>query len=309
MVPRNVILLVILGVVVSVMLWQRSPWRAVNAQNFNPLTQEEQRVILRKGTERAFSGEYDDSKETGVYTCKQCDRPLFDSASKFDSRTGWPSFDDAIPGAIRETPDGYQTEIVCSNCGGHIGHVFRGEQFTQKNTRHCANSISLNFVSATNERSAIFAGGCFWGVEHHMERVPGVLSATSGYIGGRVAKPTYQDVSYNDTGHAEAVEVRYDSSQVDYETLAKLFFETHDPTQVNRQGPDIGSQYRSEIFYADDEQKEVAQKLIDELTAKGYKVATKLTKASTFWPAEDYHQDYYQKTGKQPYCHVYTKRF
>jgi len=286
-----------------------APLQEANAMNYNSLSLAEQRVILHEGTERAFTGKYNDHHETGIYTCKQCDRPLFESKSKFDSRTGWPSFDDAIAGAIREVRDGSQTEIECANCGGHIGHVFRGEKMTAKSTRHCANSISLNFVEESNEGRAIFAGGCFWGVEHHLERIPGVLSVTSGYVGGRTENPSYQDVLHKDTGHAEAVEVVYDASEVTYETIARMFFEIHDPTQVNRQGPDIGDQYRSAVFYLDDEQRETTEKLIDILKSKGLNVATEVQPAGQFWAAEDYHQDYYAKNGKEPYCHAWTKRF
>ena len=163
-------------------------------------------------------------------------------------------------------------------------------------------------MEATRQR-AIFASGCFWGTEYHFQRAPGVLSTRVGYIGGWKEQPTYREVCSGATGHAEATEVVYDPSVTDYETLAKLFFETHDPTQVNRQGPDIGEQYRSEVFYLDEEQKHVAERLIEELEAKGYDVATQVTEATTFWPAEDYHQKYYDKTCKSPYCHIYTKRF
>jgi peptide methionine sulfoxide reductase msrA/msrB len=181
--------------------------------------------------------------------------------------------------------------------------------FTAKDTRHCANSLALNFVAKANEERGIFAGGCFWGVEHHLERIPGVLTVISGYVGGTVPNPTYQNVLSKRTGHAEAVEVIYDSSKVSYEKIAKMFFEIHDPTQVDRQGPDIGEQYRSEVFYVNDEQKATAEKLIDILKSKGMKVATKVTLAGTFWAAEDYHQDYYAVTGKEPYCHSWTQRF
>jgi peptide methionine sulfoxide reductase msrA/msrB len=157
--------------------------------------------------------------------------------------------------------------------------------------------------------TAIFAGGCFWGVEHHMEQMMGVISAESGYIGGHKENPTYREVCDHTTGHAEAVRVIFDPDKTDYETLARLFFEIHDPTQVNRQGPDIGDQYRSEIFYLNEQQKAMAKKLIQVLEDKGYKVATKLTPATTFYSAEDYHQDYYEKKKGTPYCHVYTKRF
>ena len=135
------------------------------------------------------------------------------------------------------------------------------------------------------------------------------ISTTVGYTGGDKDNPTYKEVCNTNTGHTEAVEVIYDPAKVSYEELAILFFETHDPTQMNRQGPDIGSQYRSGIFYLDDEQKEVAEKLIGVLEEKGYNVATELTSASTFWPAENYHQDYYDNKGSTPYCHFYQKKF
>lgn len=156
---------------------------------------------------------------------------------------------------------------------------------------------------------AIFASGCFWGTEYYFQRADGVISTRVGYIGGHKENPTYKEVCTGTTGHAEATEVIYDPTQTDYETLARLFFETHDPTQVNRQGPDIGPQYRSAIFYEDDEQKAIAEKLIGLLRGKGFEVATEVTPASTFWPAEGYHQKYYEYTGKSPYCHFYTPRF
>ena len=289
---------------------------AQDKMNYNKLTPEEENVILDKGTERPFTGKYTNYKEDGTYTCKQCGAALYKSTDKFDSHCGWPSFDDEIKGAIKRVTDadGRRTEILCANCGGHLGHVFEGEGFTDKNTRHCVNSISLNFVPVEIKKEikmekAIFAGGCFWGMEYQFEKVDGVKSVISGYIGGHKDNPTYKEVCYTNTGHAEAVEVTYDASKVSYEDLAKLFFEIHDPTQVGGQGPDIGEQYRSEIFYLNDEQKKVAEKLIKILMDKGYDVVTGLTKATKFYNAEDYHQDYYNKTGGTPYCHVYTKKF
>jgi peptide methionine sulfoxide reductase msrA/msrB len=160
-----------------------------------------------------------------------------------------------------------------------------------------------------NTQKAYFAGGCFWGVEYHFKKLPGVISTKVGYMGGSVENPTYEEVSGHGTGHAEAMEVVFDPKKTSFEELAKYFFEIHDPTQINRQGPDIGEQYRSVIFYVDEEQKEISQKLINILKEKGYKVVTELEKAGTFWEAEDYHQQYYSKNGHTPYCHIYTKRF
>ncbi|MFH2055333.1 MAG: peptide-methionine (S)-S-oxide reductase MsrA, partial [bacterium] len=212
-----------------------------------------------------------------------------------------------------------------------------GEGFTDKNVRYCVNSVSLNFAAADDEtmtadsesaapvemaaqasatmepemktEKAYFAGGCFWGVEYYLEQIDGVLDVRSGYMGGHVDNPTYKEVCSGTTGHAETVEVEFDPTKTDYETVAKTFFEIHDPTQVNRQGPDVGEQYRSAVFYANDNQKQVADSLIEILKSKGLKVSTEVAAAGTFWPAEDYHQDYYEHTGKQPYCHAYTKRF
>jgi peptide methionine sulfoxide reductase msrA/msrB len=284
-----------------------------DSMTLNKLTPEEERVIVRKGTEAPFTGKYYQHHESGTYTCKQCDAPLFKSTDKFESGCGWPSFDDAIPGAVKQQvdADGQRTEILCANCGAHLGHVFMGEGFTPRDTRHCVNSISLNFVPAETAQSdtAYYAGGCFWGVEYYLEKAEGVISVRSGYMGGRRENPSYEQVCSGATGHAEAVEVVFDPSKISYEELTKLFFEIHDPTQVDRQGPDVGNQYRSAVFYTDDSQMRTVEKLIGILQGKGYKIATELAKADKFWPAEDYHQDYYTRTGKYPYCHGYQKRF
>ncbi|WP_295939942.1 bifunctional methionine sulfoxide reductase B/A protein [uncultured Alistipes sp.] len=303
-----------------------------------PLTPQERRVIVDKGTEAPFTGKYYDHYEQGVYHCRQCGAPLYRSQDKFDSGCGWPSFDDEIPGAVKRTPDadGRRTEITCANCGAHLGHVFAGEQFTPKNLRHCVNSVSLSFEPEANAEkaaaptvsavqpdttvvageqkkeateTAIFAGGCFWGVEYMLSKEPGVLKVESGYTGGRTEKPTYEEVCSHRTGHAEAVRVTFEPAKVSYEKLARLFFEIHDPTQIDGQGPDLGNQYRSEIFYTSPSQEQTAEKLIAELRKKGYHVVTEVTPASTFWPAEDYHQRYYERKGTLPYCHAYTKRF
>lgn len=288
----------------------------------NKLTKEEERVIVNKGTERAFTGEYTDNFEKGTYICKQCNAPLYKSDSKFHSGCGWPSFDDEIPGAVKKSPDidGRRTEITCATCGGHLGHVFYGEGLTDKDTRHCVNSISMKFVpdqasaqstapSAKTTETAIFAGGCFWGVEYYFQNAKGVLKTTVGYTGGHKDNPTYKEVCSHTTGHIEALEVEFDPSQTSFETLAKLFFEIHDPTQTNGQGNDIGEQYLSVIFYESDAQKRTAEELIAILKLKGYRVATQLRKATKFWPAEEYHQQYYEKEGGTPYCHKRVSRF
>lgn len=288
--------------------------KSMDEKNYRKLTAEEARVILNKGTEAPFAGEYNNFYEKGNYHCKQCDALLYRSENKFSSHCGWPSFDDEVPGAVKRKTDadGRRVEILCANCDAHLGHVFEGEGFTDKNVRHCVNSISMVFipVKATSElQKAWFAGGCFWGVEYYFENKPGVKSVVSGYMGGHTDNPTYKEVCSGNTGHLEVVEISYDATKVSYEDLAKLFFEIHDPTQANGQGPDIGAQYLSAVFYNAPEEKETVQRLINILKGKGYDVVTKLIPASTFWKAEDYHQDYYEKTGKTPYCHAWEKKF
>lgn len=164
-------------------------------------------------------------------------------------------------------------------------------------------------VDAQAFKKAYFAGGCFWGVEYYLEKQEGVTEVVSGYMGGTTKNPSYREVSYLNTGHVETVEVTYDPTKVSYETLAKLFFEIHDPTQKNGQGPDIGAQYLSVIFYNDATEKKILKRLIKALEANGYKVATTLRDVVPFYKAEGYHQDYYERKGKQPYCHGYVKRF
>jgi len=156
---------------------------------------------------------------------------------------------------------------------------------------------------------AVFASGCFWGTEYYMKRIEGVVSTTVGYTGGEVKNPSYREVCTGRTGHYEATRVGYDPKQTDFETLARMFFETHDPTQANGQGPDIGPQYRSAIFYANDEERKTAEKLIGLLEEKGYRIATAVLPVQTFYDAEGYHQDYYDQKGGRPYCHKYTERF
>ncbi len=160
-----------------------------------------------------------------------------------------------------------------------------------------------------SHKKAYYAGGCFWGVEHLFQSKEGVLNAVSGYMGGPLDNPTYQDVLTGKTGHLEAVEITYDPDQVSYQELTKFFFEIHDPTQANGQGPDIGAQYLSAVFYSSEKEKEISQDLVNLLKNKGFDVVTNIIPAETFWIAEDYHQDYYVNKNQQPYCHVYRKKF
>ncbi len=283
------------------------------AGDMPPLDEREKRIIRQKGTERPFTGRHWDRYEPGVYACRQCGAMLYFWRDKFHSGCGWPSFDDEIPGAVRRQTDadGRRTEILCSNCGGHLGHVFIGERLTDRNVRHCVNSASLVFIPAQvwPLRRAVFAGGCFWGVQDYFDQVPGVVEVRSGYTGGRLENPTYRQVCSGTTGHAEAVEVLFDPEKVTYQQLARAFFEIHDPTQRNRQGPDVGSQYRSAVFYTSAEQKETARRLMKILQDKGYDVVTELAPASTFWPAENYHQNYARKNDGRGACHGRVKRF
>jgi peptide methionine sulfoxide reductase msrA/msrB len=281
---------------------------------FKKLTPEEERVIVYKGTEAPFSGKFESFDQKGVYLCKRCGNPLYRSEDKFDAKCGWPSFDDEIRGAVKRIPDAddMRTEIVCAKCGAHLGHVFAGEGFTPKETRHCVNSISLDFIPADSSPktdTAVFAGGCFWGVEYYMQKSRGVISTEVGYTGGTKKNPTYEEVCSGTTGHYEAIRVAFDPARTSFEEVAKLFFEIHDPTQWNHQGPDMGEQYRSAVFYRTEEQKEITLKLIEMLKKKGFNVVTEVRPAATFWKAENYHQDYYEHKGSTPYCHGYVKRF
>lgn len=279
-------------------------------KRYHDLNAEEERIIVNKGTEAPGKDPF--KKEPGIFSCRKCDAPLYLAEDKFSSGCGWPSFDDEIPNAVLRTidADGRRTEITCNACKAHLGHVFIGEKLTEKDVRHCVNSLSLQFNSALHQGfpKIIFAGGCFWGMEHGFKVLQGVLQTRVGYIGGTVVNPTYKEVCTGTTGHAEALEVTYDPSKTTLESLVKIFFELHDPTQINGQGPDIGHQYRSAIFYFTKAQKEMAEK-IKSLLTRQMPVVTEIVPGGPFYPAEDYHQNYYEKTGHLPYCHLRIRRF
>lgn len=288
------------------------------ARKLNP---EDAKIILAKGTERAFCGNLLDNKKEGVYVCKLCGLPLFRSDDKFDSGTGWPSFFQPFDKAhIRyERDDSYgmvRTEIMCNRCGGHLGHVFEdGPKPT--GLRYCLNSASLDFVEKKDGKvdfppasrpvkteTAYFAGGCFWGVEDRFQQTAGVIDAVSGYMGGKTKNPTYKQVCYEDTEHAETVKVVFDPARVSYSQLLERFFKYHDPTQLNRQGPDIGDQYRSAIFTTTPEQQEAVKMFIAEQQKtdrfKSREIVTQVVSADNagpFYEAEEYHQDYHLKHG------------
>ena len=279
------------------------------------LDEETYRITQKAGTEPAFCGTLLDNKKEGMYVCVVCGLPLFSSEHKFDSGSGWPSFFQPIDEAhiIERADNSYgmrRTEIICARSGSHLGHVFNdGPPPTGQ--RHCLNSAALRFIEKGEEvpeasrpvqtETAYFAAGCFWGVEHYFQMGPGVLGAVSGYQQGTTENPTYEQVLSKRTGHAESVKVVFDPKRISYERLLEAFFTMHDPTQLNRQGPDIGEQYRSGIYYTSEAQKLAAEAKIREMQAANRfsrPIVTEVQQAKEFYDAEDYHQDYIIKTGR-----------
>ncbi|MBK7404920.1 MAG: bifunctional methionine sulfoxide reductase B/A protein [Phycisphaerales bacterium] len=282
------------------------------------LSPEAYKVTQKAGTEAPFCGNLLDNHKDGVYCCVVCGLPLFSSEAKFTSGTGWPSFfttfdRDHVVGRPDTSLGMSRTEIECARCDAHLGHVFEdGPEPT--GLRFCLNSASLVFYEQGQERpaaslpvpteTAYFAGGCFWGIEHYFDLGDGVIEAESGFMQGHVEKPSYEQVCDHNTGHAETVRVVFDPKVITYERLLQAFFDMHDPTQVNRQGPDVGDQYRSGIWYASDAQKSAAEAYIKKLTEQHKytrPIATAVEAAKTFYPAEDYHQDYIARTGRMCY--------
>lgn len=302
------------------MVLSESEWKA-------RLSPERYRILRAQGTERAGCGTLLDNKQSGVYSCGGCRLPLFSSQAKFHSGTGWPSFFQTIaPGNVEERVDrGYgmvRVEILCGRCGGHLGHVF-DDGPAPTGLRYCLNSEALDFTPAdrlaeladpaaelappsapAGTQQIVLAGGCFWCTELAFEQLAGVLDVESGYCGGDPQRANYREVCDGNTGHAEAIRITFDPSRISLDQLLDVFFDAHDPTQKNRQGNDVGTQYRSAVFHADESQLAAAKQKIQNLETAGRfprPIVTTLEPLGLFHTAEAYHQDYARQNPTQPY--------
>ena len=267
---------------------------------FSHLTSEEQHILKDKGTEAPFTGEYNEHFDAGIFICRACENPLYESNTKFNSGCGWPSFDDEIEGAINRHEDlsrgTIRTEICCANCDGHLGHVFAGEQITEKDTRHCVNSLSIRFKPYSQLEKATFGAGCFWSVEKLFCDTKGVYLTQVGYMGGITEIPTYKEVCSGITNHAEVVDLYFDPEKISYLDLLTIFWENHNPTTLNRQGVDSGTQYRSVVFYYNQQQQKQAEQLkIAQQVHFENDIVTQIVPSQKFYRAEEYHQNYQNK--------------
>ncbi|CAM3895864.1 bifunctional methionine sulfoxide reductase B/A protein [Flavobacterium branchiophilum] len=268
-------------------------------------------VARKADTERAFTGSMWSSETKGTYYCAACGHPLFKSDQKFTSSCGWPSFfEQENPNSIIFKPDNsygmQRIEALCGRCDSHLGHLFDdGPKLTGK--RYCMNAISLDFVpdEAQNHQTIVLGGGCYWCVEAVYQRLKGVEKVESGFAGGHVENPSYEAVCTGTTGAAEVVAITFNPAETNLNDIFKVFFTVHDPTTLNRQGADVGTQYRSVIFYKNDTEKNTAMELINKLNAAHVfdnEIVTTLEPFKQFYKAKKEHQNYYNNNQMQPYC-------
>ena len=294
------------------------------------LTAIQYQCTQENGTERPFDNAYWNNHEDGIYVDVVSGEPLFSSLDKYDSGSGWPSFDRPLNQKNITTKNDFdlgmkRVEVRSSKANSHLGHVFDdGPKTTGQ--RYCINSASLRFVPLDKLKAeglgeflftfqekkhwqlATLAGGCFWGMEELIRKLPGVIETHVGYSGGKIPNATYEIVKTGTTGHAESVQILFDPKKTSYEAILLEFFRMHDPTTKNQQGNDVGTQYRSAIFYSNNQQKEIAQKVKDRVEkSHAFKspVVTEIVPFEKFYLAEDYHQKYLVKKPDGYTCHFF----